>query len=80
MVTPTEAARQLLGQVAEHGFLSPLTIAASFNLQQRLIATLLERLGGEVHLPDLVAELASEMPGIELDEDEDGNYSLRLLP
>lgn len=69
---------QLLEQVAEHGFLAPATVASTLALQERLLLLALERLGGEMYLHDLAAEL-TEMPGHELAGEllEDGTFVVR---
>lgn len=70
----------ILEQTAEHGFLSPATIATALQLQERMVAELLERLGGEVHIPDFAAVL-EEPPAqrIAAELDDAGTYILRLV-
>lgn len=78
---PTEATEALLATTAEQGFLSPGTIAAVLNLEERLLIHLVDRLGGEVHIPNLVEEM-THSPGVELEAefDGDGTYTLRTVP
>lgn len=75
-----KAKAALLKQTAAAGFISPATIASVFELEERVIVALLERVGGEVHLPDFAAELASPPSKVlQAELADDGTYVLRVV-
>lgn len=82
--------RDVLEATANAGFLQPTTVAAVLGLEERLLIELVDRLGGEVHLPAL-AERMAEPPtatiggveyevGLDAELQPDGTYVLRRLP
>lgn len=73
--------RALLDQTAEHGFIAPATVAAVLGLEERLLIILVERLGGEVHLPAFAEMIAVQSDRhLEAEIGEDGVYVLRAVP
>lgn len=72
---------KILEATEENGFLSPATIAAVLNLEERLLLELLDRCGGEVYLPAFAEQLGRD-PGrkLEAELDQHGTYILRSVP
>lgn len=70
---------EVLAATARSGFLQPTTVAAVLGLEERLLLELVDRLGGEVYMPDFANQLATPI-GKRLEAElSEGTYILRVV-